>query len=499
MLECYEHTRRTAEILFPERFYLPFSPLHDKIFRVLDDDSIKKVVITAFRGFGKTSIVDLAYPAKKILFRDKKFIVLVSCTATLAVMQSENLKRELLTNPDVNKIFGSIRPAPGNPVADFSKEAWVTDSGTLILPRGAGQQVRGILFGNYRPDLIIVDDLEDSEEVMNDEYRMKLKKWLFSDVMNSVSRHRKDWKVVFIGTLLHEDSLLATLMGDKEWAHVDIPLFDPYAAGYKSNWPDYMSDKEVESLIEEYRSLGLLDVLYKEYANVVKSGESGWKQSYFKYYDEPISGIAETVVVCDPAKSSTMESANSAVEAWGIDLSSNRFYLRDLEKGRWASPDVIDHTLAMADLFGARVIGVETTGVGDWIKYAFTNEAMSRGKVYEFIWLEAGTQKKERRAAWLLPLYKRGAVYHNKNVSGPLETQMMAYPACREWDCLDAAAYLMKLLEQGQRYFFAKDETATEAEMATLPKDDREEPVLEDDEDADFGEEMIRKGSWRTI
>lgn len=497
MLECYEKTRRIAEILFPERFYLPFSPLHDEIFRVLDNDSINKVVITAFRGFGKTSIVDLAFPAKKILFRDKKFIPLISCTATQAVMQSENLKRELLTNPDVNKIFGSIRPAPGNPVADFSKEAWVTDSGTLVLPRGAGQQVRGILFGNNRPDLIIVDDLEDSEEVLNEEYRKKLKKWFFSDVMNSVSRHKKDWKVVYIGTLLHEDSLLATLMNDKEWAHVDIPLFDPYTKGYKSNWPDYMSDAEVLALVDEYRELGLLDVLYKEYANVVKAGESGWNQGYFKYYDEPIEDkMIETVIIVDPAKSSTMESAFSAIEAWGINLADSKLYLRDLEAERLPSDQVIEHALNMADIFGARVIGVETTGIGDWVKYSFTNAASVRSKVYEFIWLEAGEKGKERRTAWLLPFYKRGNVFHNKAVSGPLEAQLLSFPYCKRWDCIDAAAYVIKLLEEGQRYFFAKEEEATEAEYKTLPQD--EEPPPED-EDADFGEEVAITGSWRTI
>jgi hypothetical protein len=498
MLECYEKTRRLAEILFPERFYLPFSEMHDKIFEVLDDDSIKKVVITAFRGFGKTSIVDLAFPAKKILFRDKKFIPLISCTATQAVMQSENLKNELLTNPDVNKIFGSIRPAPGNPVSDFSKEAWVTDSGTLVLPRGAGQQVRGILFGNHRPDLIIVDDLENSEEVMNEEYRLKLKKWFFSDVLNSVSRHKKDWKVVFIGTLLHEDSLLATLMNDKEWAHVDIPLFDPYIKGYKSNWPQYMSDDEVKSLVEEYRDLGLLDTLYKEYANVIKSSEAGWNQGYFKYYEEPLTDrMIETIIIVDPAKSATMESAHTAIEAWGINLADNKLYLRDLEADRLSSDSVVQHAFDMADAFGARVIGVETTGIGDWIKYSFMNAASARGRVYEFIWFETGDKGKERRASWLLPMYKTGHVFHNKAVSGPLEAQMLSFPYCKRWDCLDAAAYVIKALEEGQRYFFSKSEEASEEEYKTLLKSDDESPLP--DEDEDYGDEIIESGRWRSI
>jgi len=71
MAECFLSTKMTSKVMFPERFYLPFSSLHDQIFEVLDNDDIQKVVIAAPRGFGKTSLINLAYPSKHILFRDK--------------------------------------------------------------------------------------------------------------------------------------------------------------------------------------------------------------------------------------------------------------------------------------------------------------------------------------------------------------------------------------------------------------------------------------------
>jgi hypothetical protein len=206
MVSCYRSTRTSCKVMFPDRFSLPFSSLHQQIFNIIDDDSIQLAAIAAPRGFGKTSIVNLAYPAKKILFREKRFIVPISCTATQAVMQSENLKRELLQNPIIAELFGTMKSDT------FSKECWVTQSGIMVLPRGAGQQVRGILHMHYRPDLIICDDLENSESVMNDELRQKLKEWFFADVCNSVNRSKKDWKIIVIGTILHEDSLLANLV-----------------------------------------------------------------------------------------------------------------------------------------------------------------------------------------------------------------------------------------------------------------------------------------------
>lgn len=209
LVSCFRSTRTSCKVIFPERFNLPFSSLHQQIFDILDDDSIQLAAIAAPRGFGKTSIVNMAYPAKKILFHEKKFIVPISCTNTQAVMHTENLKRELLQNPVVVDLFGSMKSD------SFSKDCWITQSGTMVLPRGAGQQVRGILHERYRPDLIVCDDLEDAESVMNEELRKKLKEWFFADVCNSINRARKDWKIIVIGTILHEDSLLANLVEGK--------------------------------------------------------------------------------------------------------------------------------------------------------------------------------------------------------------------------------------------------------------------------------------------
>ena len=68
MSQCFLSTKVCAKILFPDRFYRPFSALHDKIFEILDNDEIQLALIIAPRGFGKTSSVNLAYPGKKILF-----------------------------------------------------------------------------------------------------------------------------------------------------------------------------------------------------------------------------------------------------------------------------------------------------------------------------------------------------------------------------------------------------------------------------------------------
>ena len=492
LAQCYSSTKIFSKTIFPDMFSLPFSGMHDRIFEVLDDDNVQKVVIEAPRGIGKTSIVNLSYPAKKLLFRDKSFIVTISNTASQAVMQAENLKRELLSNEIVNKLFGSIKSEEG-----FSKEQWITSTGTMVFPRGSGQQVRGVKFGSDRPNLIICDDLEDAESVMNEDSRKKLKHWFFADVLNSIDRGRGNWKVVVIGTLLHEDSLLANLLEDDSWHPITLPLFDEH---YKSNWPEFMSDEAVAKLVDEHRKQGQLDTLYREYAGqAISTEDATFLGKYFKYYSElkrPFSDSdVENVIIVDPAKSVKLHTADSAVIVVGIDLRNGAIYVRDLIASKMYPDKLYNTVFELAKAFNVRVIAIEVTALHEYIVYPIKTEMMRQGLNYEIVELQARA-KKEDRIAQLVPLYRRGLIFHNEACCAPLEAQLLSFPRSKRFDCMDAFAYIVGLLEKGERYFFAKEEKAVASEFdKAKPTDDEFAEVMSDD----YGDKIVSRGGWRMI
>lgn len=478
MAQCFLSTKTTAGVLFPNRFYRKFSSLHDAIFKIIDDDSIQKCAIVAPRGWGKTSICNMAYPAKRILFREKKFVVLISNTATQAVMQGENLKRELISNDVIKKIFGNVKSD------SFSKEMWITDSGTAVMPRGSGQQVRGILFGDNRPDLIIVDDLEDSEGVKNPDRRMILKKWFFEDVMGSIDRASKNWKIVVIGTLLHEDSLLQNLMDDDTWVHAHLALCD---GNMNSNWPDFMTTDEIRGLANSYEKQGLLDSFCREYLGIPQSEKDRkFKAEYFKEYSEldlraskdPIINI----VIVDPAKTTSSTSDETAVVGVGVDSKTPCVYVRDIVSGRFHPDEQMDVAFSMADRLGARVIGLEVTSLNEFITYPWKTEMIRRRKFYDLVELKArggkDAKSKEERVAALIPLYRLGLVRHNKNVCIPLELQLLSYPRSKMWDIMDALAYIVEMLEVGELYLTGEDELEYDAEGVFDALHDEYEPVI---------------------
>jgi hypothetical protein len=476
LAHCALHTKATAQTFFPDRFYLPFSEMHETIFDLLDDPEKQQVAIAAPRGFGKTSIIQLAYPAKKMLFREKKFIVPVSSTATHAIMQAENLKRELQANQTIKKMFGPVKAKNVEYEFSFSKEMWETSYGTVVLPRGSGQQVRGIIVGNSRPDLIIVDDLEDPEHIDSEDYRKKTKEWFFADLCNAVNRSKDDWKIIFIGTVLHQDSLLVNLLEDPSWHSVRLELFDDH---YKSNWPDFLSDDKIRLMVEDFRRRGMLDTLFREYKNLpISKEDASFKQEYFKYYDDSfdMNRKIETVIIVDPAKTVKLWSAETAILAIGIDTVKHHIYVREVLAEKMHPHELYDNTFKMAAKYGARVIGLEVTSLNEFITYPFKNEMIKRGRFYEIVELKP-REKKENRARALVPFYTAGYIWHNKSTCLPLEEQLMTFPKCKRWDAIDCLAYIVELLDMGDRFFAPEgdDDADAEKEYEELrdPEDDK--------------------------
>jgi len=484
MVECVRSTKTMAKTFFPERFNSPFSDyLHNPIFELIDSPA-RKVAIAAPRGSGKTSIC-IAKAAQGMLFDINKFICWVSTSHDVATMQSENLKRELVTSAEIRKLFGSVKTRGADELDEsFSKKAWVGKN-TLVLPRGCGQQIRGVLFGSARPDLFIIDDLENAEEVKNEEIRKARKQWFYADLEKAVSRFTKNWKIIYIDTLKHEDSLLQDLLDSPDWESVRLEIcndkLEPTA-------PEIMSAEEVKAEHQRHLEMGQLDVFYREYRNLPTSTEdASFQQSYFRYKGEEelaqSENFIENIVLVDPAKTVKMHSAESAIVCVGIDTKSNALYVRDIDAGKFYPDDLYRRAIDMITRMKARALGVEVTSLNEFITQPFKNELARNNILWcEFIELKArggnASGSKEQRIRGLVPYYRQGLIYHNPNACHGLEAQLLAFPRSKRWDIMDALAYVIEMLDVGNRFFEAPEDLDDEEMFEELSKSDL--PVMTD-------------------
>ncbi len=471
LTRCIKDTRVFGNTFMPKRFFRPWVDIHDEFFSYLDDDANPFTVIAAPRGFGKTTIDSIAFPAKRIVFRQSKFIELISATHSVAAQNVKNLGRELTGNARIKQFFGEMR----GPIWSEGRGHLETTSGVTILARGAGQQIRGLLEASGRPDLVVIDDLEDPEPFrIGDptEYLRKIKEWFWSDLMNSLDA-RPGTRVLYVGTILHENSLLQDLLDDSQWRSVRLELCND---NYESNFPALMTTAQVRKLAAAFKARGMLDVFFREYRNLAVAGEDAtFKEEYFKYWnidENPLSNMEiDRIVVVDPAKTVKMHSAFTAICGWGFDRKRNRLLLLDCVNKKLHPDEVYTETLSMAKRLKTTIIGVEVTSLNEFISQPF-NMYLSEFGYPGIIELHARANKLER-IKQLAGFYRQGQIYHHPNteIHGPLEAQLKTFPRSKFLDVADCSAYIIEMFSIGNRLFGMsehEDEKALEEEIAEM-------------------------------
>lgn len=184
----------------------PTPDFHRELWELCCSDS-PLVAIGAPRGHAKSTAISFVYTLAAVLFRQAKFVLLVSDTEGQAMMFLDQIKTALQTNVDLINFFG---------IKDFETDSKTDiivrhDDGYKfrILAKGAEQKVRGLTWDLLRPDLIIGDDLENDEIVMNDERREKFRLWMIKALLPC---RAPKGKVRLVGTILHLDSFLARVL-----------------------------------------------------------------------------------------------------------------------------------------------------------------------------------------------------------------------------------------------------------------------------------------------
>lgn len=467
-----------------ELFSKPFSKNHERFFEVYDDPSIQRIVVLAHRGFGKTTIFNVAAPSQAIIFDKAPVIVPISATSTLAELISENLKYSLENNEAVAAAIGQIKGDR------WTREEWDTGNGHHILPRGTGQQIRGVNWRGNRLGLGIGDDLETRESVKTKESREALKKWFLTDFYAAVDKSSKDWRIVVVGTVLHNDCLLMTLRNDPLWTCLEFPLCDPQ---YQSYWPIFMDNAAVAALAEEYRRNGMITEFSMEYMNIANPTEDAtFKQEMFKYFEpEELPKDIESFVIVDPARTVKTHSDFTAIVGVSYSAKENKLFVRDIVNRRMHQDETFNEMFGMAERVGAKILGYEETGLHDHFEWPLTNEILRRGLSFELVPLRPYTisgrmASKGSRIGALAPLYRMGLVFHNRGCCAELESQLLAHPMSDYDDVADCLAYAPQMLNKGERFM---DELGGEkmAEPEEEPEDDVDFDDGEPDEDAERG------------
>jgi len=203
---------------FPHYISSPCSALHrymckrypEMIFRSVETGDGDKQADAAPRGNAKSTWATLILVLWSAAYKYRSFPLIVSETAA----QSEDFLLFVKSEIEINERLAQDFPDLTGEGRIWRADLIVTSNGIKIRGAGAGQKLRGMRHGSKRPDLVICDDLENDEAVESPDQRKKLEKWFFKALMKI---GQKNTVYIVIGTILHYESLLASLLNKPGW------------------------------------------------------------------------------------------------------------------------------------------------------------------------------------------------------------------------------------------------------------------------------------------
>lgn len=422
--------------------YVDSAPFHYKVSDILLKDK-RHFAIEMFRESAKTSYVLKAFPIYKLTYptMDSRYIVIIKQNQTLAETKLKEIVDEYLYNQVLN--INLVRVVK-NSARSF--EAIVRGKGRRNIrvrfeAYGKGSSIRGLSWNNLRPQIIIMDDIQDLEDAESETIVEKDWTWFLS----GIKFLSKTGRIFIIGNNLGKKCIIERIIDNKldKFEVLKIPAI----VGGKSSWPEMFSVEQLMKEKEEYEMLGKLDIWYRERMCLAIAPESQqFRQEYFRdFQEEDLPEQFDIDITVDPAISKQKKACNSAVVAVGKADSNPNWYVLDYKFGKWNPYELIESVFTMykelSELYPKALIRVYVEGVAyqEALRYVFEEE-MRRKEIFMYLDTFVDKSDKERRILGLVPLFKIGVIKMRPWMTH-LREEALLFPKGLTVDILDALSF----------------------------------------------------------
>lgn len=185
------------------------APIHREFFDFCDYvDHVERnarLAIAAARGHSKSGMFSNAFPLHQLVFRKRRYILVISETDTLSKKLIGWVNKQLKFNEKLREDFGPLLHEKNTMNEKDNEELFITASNALVEASSSGKQLRGKRHGAVRPDLVIVDDPSSINNEGTKDAREKLVHWFNSVVVPIGS---KATAIVLVGTMVSATGLL---------------------------------------------------------------------------------------------------------------------------------------------------------------------------------------------------------------------------------------------------------------------------------------------------
>lgn len=441
--------------------------------------------VAAPRGHAKSTNLTFKGTMHSTLYGYKHYPIIISDSSEQAEGFLDNIRVEFEENTAILEDFGALAGSV------WRSNVLLTKTNIKIEAIGSGKKIRGRKHRNWRPDLIILDDVENDENVRTPEQRKKLKDWFDK----AVSKCGDDYTdIIYIGTLLHYDSLLAKTLSNPAYrsikykAVIRFSQADDLWQQWESIFTDLSNDdRESEALafFQAHKEAMLegTQVLWEEKLSYydlmvmrVSEGEASFNseeqnepinpddclfmEEWFDYYNEAEVNFGDPAFdffgFIDPSLGKTKRSDFSAIVTLAKHKGSGYMYVVDADIERRHPDRIIADVLAKERWLrasfghGYRKLGAETNQF-QWFLKEELAKASAKAGLYLPIEEVQQTSDKVMRIQTLQPDVKNKYIKFNRRHKRLLE-QLTQFPMGAHDDGPDALEGARSIAKRVKRF-----------------------------------------------
>ena len=458
-----------------------FNKFHHKLFETYQygERGVRRAD-GAPRGYAKSTYKTVIKPLHDLCYGLETFIVVISDTEKQSLQKLKDVREEILSNDLLKDIFGVHFKAKKVGAQQFT--AYSKSGSCHFMAYSRGASIRGIRHGKSRPSKVLLDDVENPKEVHNEMLREKDRSWYFEDVTKVGN---KKTNIEFIGTVLHNDSLLKTLLKNPayesnlhaaivswsknqglwtQWDDIYNNIDDPkrlvksdqffkdnqkaMLEGTEVLWPDYEPYYE---LMKERAEIGHRAFMKEKMNAPVGSDDLVFDEIW--WYREESDGLRiektdhliswddlkhNCFGALDPAAGQEAKRGKSKKSDYSCLLTgykhlSGRVFVHDDWTKRVSPTKFINQIFDLHDTVQFNKFGVETNLFRDLLLNNLREERKAReaksGKIIDLKFVDIyQTEKKEERIFRLEPKVSRGHIVFNRALSQVFKNQLEGFP-----------------------------------------------------------------------
>lgn len=458
---CAVDYRLFCRTFFPRTFRDDFPEYSDRIWLPMEAHGVRFLNLQIFRGGAKTTNCR-GYTARRIAYGISRTVLIITAAADKAEKTVRWLKRAV----ERNRLYAStFQLRPGKKWAENELEIihGLYDCTVAVVGFGIHGSVRGINIDDYRPDLILFDDVVDEENSATLIQRDKIENLALGAVKNTLAPESEspDAKMIILQTPLNAEDVSMKAAKDPSYVTVRQPCWTLETENFplefrKSAWEKRFPTRDLIKDKIGHIARNKESVFAREWeVKIITTETAAFRREWLRFYDyESLPSLNKLYVILsiDPVPPPTPIAVAKGLHQRDFEVISaiayyrGDYYLLALEANRGHDPSwTIRTVFELASRWKAKEIVVETHAYQATLAWLL-EQAMRTKKHYIPIFQDQDRRAKVDKITDAFKLVcPFGNFYVHSSMSNFI-SNFCDYPAVPHDDDLDSVAQGIKRL-----------------------------------------------------